>query len=258
MLGVFDGHAYEVGLISSTLSHWSIQSFQGEFAVPPGLHDGDAQFYFSNSFVLFHSCRWFLIFSTEEIPWRLENGFPRHFSIWYWRWTPNLKWDPWDITPTWDSWNGAIGMLFNVTESNAPDIRSVRTSMRCWNDASEFSSFFLPCFSKSGCYVFAIVSGRVFQRSRVNDQVSYHWAFKYSKHSSISVSIDASDKHLWETSWFLTKVLLLFAILRHVTSPDLCKHISCTICFQESHRGERNGQTICWLFGTGDGHNKIR
>ena len=39
-----------------------------------------------------------------------------------------LKWDPSDITPTWDFWNGGIEMLFNLTETNAPDIRLVRTS----------------------------------------------------------------------------------------------------------------------------------
>ena len=41
---------------------------------------------------------------------------------------PTLKWDPSDITPTWELWNGITEMLFNVTEAGAPDIRLVRTS----------------------------------------------------------------------------------------------------------------------------------
>ena len=42
---------------------------------------------------------------------------------------PTMKWDPSDVTPTWDLWNdGNTEMLFNVTETGAPDIRSVRTS----------------------------------------------------------------------------------------------------------------------------------
>ena len=41
---------------------------------------------------------------------------------------PTLKWDPSDITPTWEFWNGVTEMLFNVTEAGAPDIRSVKTS----------------------------------------------------------------------------------------------------------------------------------
>ena len=40
-----------------------------------------------------------------------------------------MKWDPSDVTPTWDLWNdGNTEMLFNVTEAGNPDIRSVRTS----------------------------------------------------------------------------------------------------------------------------------
>ena len=40
-----------------------------------------------------------------------------------------MKWDPSDITPTnWELWDGINEMLFNVTESGAPDIHSVTTS----------------------------------------------------------------------------------------------------------------------------------
>ena len=40
-----------------------------------------------------------------------------------------MKWDPSDITPTWELWNdGNTEMLFNVTEAGAPDIHSVMTS----------------------------------------------------------------------------------------------------------------------------------
>jgi cholinesterase len=40
-----------------------------------------------------------------------------------------LKWDPSDITPpTWELWNGANEMVFNVTEAGVPDIHTVRTS----------------------------------------------------------------------------------------------------------------------------------
>ena len=38
------------------------------------------------------------------------------------------KWDPLDITPTWEFWNGIDEMLFNVTEAGDPDIRPVTTS----------------------------------------------------------------------------------------------------------------------------------
>ena len=41
-----------------------------------------------------------------------------------------MKWDPSDVTPSnWELWNGVNEMLFNVTESGAPDIRPVRTSI---------------------------------------------------------------------------------------------------------------------------------
>ena len=39
-----------------------------------------------------------------------------------------MKWDPSDVTPNWGLWNGVNEMLFNVTESGAPNIRLVRTS----------------------------------------------------------------------------------------------------------------------------------
>ena len=82
-------------------------------------------------------------FSAEEIAWRLENRFPSHFPNFVLMLNLEIhrKLLLFEIHG-----NGATEMLFNVTESNAPDIRSVRTSMRCWNDASEFSPFFLPCF----------------------------------------------------------------------------------------------------------------
>ncbi len=41
---------------------------------------------------------------------------------------PNAKFDPNDITPHWDTWQGANEMLFNHTEAGVPVIKQIRTS----------------------------------------------------------------------------------------------------------------------------------
>ena len=58
-----------------------------------------------------------------------EKSFSESFLNFVMTLNPNLKWDySSDITPTWGLWNGATEMLFNVTETGTPDIRSVTTS----------------------------------------------------------------------------------------------------------------------------------
>lgn len=41
---------------------------------------------------------------------------------------PNVKFDLNDITPHWDVWKGSNEMLFNSTDTGAPDIRQIKTS----------------------------------------------------------------------------------------------------------------------------------
>ena len=106
--------------------------FQGEFAVPPGFHGTDFPFYFPESFVFFYLLLLLGFHFTnprEHINiTTFGESFSESFLNFVLRLNPNIKWDPSDITPTWELWNGNTEMLFNVTEAGDPDIRAVKTS----------------------------------------------------------------------------------------------------------------------------------
>jgi len=108
------------------------RGYKGEFAAPPALHASDVPFYFPES-------------ANINIT-TFGKSFSESFLNFVLTLNTTLKWDPSDVTPTWELWNGINEMLFNVTEAGAPDIRSVRTSSalleRCefWESVSQFSA----------------------------------------------------------------------------------------------------------------------
>ena len=147
MLRAFDGRGFKVGVFFFFRSFFVCSSififiFQGEFAVPPGFHGTDVRFYFPESFVLFHfftivtGCSFtffiYLFFGVHRANISITpfvKSFSESFLNFVLTLNATMKWDPSDVTPTWDLWNdGNTEMLFNVTEAGDPDIRSVRTS----------------------------------------------------------------------------------------------------------------------------------
>ncbi|KAF8879332.1 Alpha/Beta hydrolase protein [Gymnopilus junonius] len=94
----------------------AVNSFKGEFAIPPAFHGSDLAYYFP---------------SGSPPPFQNQdfiNAFAESFMNFARFLDPNVKWNPMDVTPTWKLWNGSNEMLFNSTDTGAPDIRSIKTS----------------------------------------------------------------------------------------------------------------------------------
>ena len=111
---------------------------QGELAIPPGNHGDDLSYYFPTTYAV---CS--LLFnpsSDNSLTSNNANGIPPYantqfdasFAESYLKFAmalnPNAKFDANDITPHWDTWQGANEMLFNHTEAGAPVIKQIRTS----------------------------------------------------------------------------------------------------------------------------------
>ena len=129
MLRGFDGRGFKVSVFFSRsfLLVCPSNLFQGEFAVPPGLHAMDFLFYFPETFVLLFAGVFPSLVSTTITTF--GKSFSESFLNFALTLNTTMKWDPSDITPTnWELWDGINEMLFNVTESGAPDIHSVTTS----------------------------------------------------------------------------------------------------------------------------------
>ncbi|PPQ79378.1 hypothetical protein CVT25_002648 [Psilocybe cyanescens] len=95
------------------------KGYKGLFAIPPGTHGTDLIYYFPGSV----SPGGDLPFPNPDFIKAFTETFPNFATSL----NPNKKWES-NITPPWSSWNGSNEMLFNQTETNAPDIRSIKTS----------------------------------------------------------------------------------------------------------------------------------
>jgi len=95
------------------------RSFKGEFAIPPGGHGQDVAYYFTSQ-----NANGIPQFANPDF----DKAFPESFLNFVLSLNPGVKWDPTNVTPQWNVWNGSTEMLFNKTAANAPDIRAIKTS----------------------------------------------------------------------------------------------------------------------------------
>ncbi|KDR78758.1 hypothetical protein GALMADRAFT_137768 [Galerina marginata CBS 339.88] len=117
LMKALDGHAYKA-----------------TFAIPPGGHGDDVPYFFPNGTTpAFANPAFAKAFSESFL------NFAMSYNV-------NTKWDPTDITPQWQLWNGSNEMLFNKTEAGALDIRPVKSNQglleRCnfWESISASTS----------------------------------------------------------------------------------------------------------------------
>ncbi|KAG6830002.1 hypothetical protein H0H92_002693 [Tricholoma furcatifolium] len=90
-------------------------SFKGEFAVPPGTHGSDVQYYFPTQPPAFANPAFDAAFSHSFLDFAMSLD-------------PNVKPVP-TITPSWKVWaDGSVEMLFNETESGEPVVQPITTS----------------------------------------------------------------------------------------------------------------------------------
>ncbi|KDR83230.1 hypothetical protein GALMADRAFT_221149 [Galerina marginata CBS 339.88] len=109
-------------------------AFKGEFAIPPGRHANDVSYYFSNGLPP--------AFANPDF----DKAFSESFLDFAMSLNTNVKWDPTNPRPLWQTWNGSNEMLFNKTVAGAPDVRLIETSSallaRCdfWDSVSAFAA----------------------------------------------------------------------------------------------------------------------
>ncbi|KAF9445722.1 alpha/beta-hydrolase [Macrolepiota fuliginosa MF-IS2] len=94
------------------------RGFKAEFAVPPGDHGQDINFYFPSAGPPNFNNTVFI------------NNFAQSFMNFAMSLDPNVKWDPANTVPQWAKWNeqGHNEMVFNKTDAGEPAIHSVTTS----------------------------------------------------------------------------------------------------------------------------------
>ncbi|KAJ7195241.1 Alpha/Beta hydrolase protein [Mycena pura] len=113
------------------------RSFKGEFAIPPGLHANDLDYYFTS--------RGVPGFNNAEF----IDAFAQSFTSFIINLDPNIKVDPTTITPFWNKFDvGNTEMLFNRTAAapGAPVVQPITTSStlleRClfWNSVGNLTA----------------------------------------------------------------------------------------------------------------------
>ncbi|KAF9443305.1 alpha/beta-hydrolase [Macrolepiota fuliginosa MF-IS2] len=94
------------------------KGFKGEFAVPPGGHGQDVNFYFPSAGAPSFNNTIFI------------NNFAQSFMDFAMSLDPNIKWDPANTVPRWARWSeqSRNEMLFNRTNAGVPVFQSVTTS----------------------------------------------------------------------------------------------------------------------------------
>ncbi|KAF9468189.1 Alpha/Beta hydrolase protein [Collybia nuda] len=102
------------------LRAFSGTSFKGEFAIPPGGHGQDVAYYFTSQ-------------NANGVPQFNNTAFDKAFAQSFLNFAlsldPNIKSDPSNITPRWNTWaTGNTEMLFNKTDAGLPVVTPTATS----------------------------------------------------------------------------------------------------------------------------------
>ncbi|KAF7343233.1 Carboxylic ester hydrolase [Mycena venus] len=102
------------------------RAFKGEFAIPPGFHGADIEYYFPS-----------VLIDVPEIPTQplynntaFIDAFAQSFISFAISLDPNVKVDPQSLTPEWNKWDKErrTEMVFNKTEADIPHIMPAKTS----------------------------------------------------------------------------------------------------------------------------------
>ncbi|KAK7017378.1 carboxylic ester hydrolase, partial [Favolaschia claudopus] len=100
------------------------RSFKGEMAILPALHGQDVLDYFPSVFIDFPEIATAFPFYNNTA---FIDAFSQSFTSFAISLDPNVKVTQ-TITPRWNRWSaGHTEMLFNKTESDVPDVRSLKT-----------------------------------------------------------------------------------------------------------------------------------
>ncbi|KAG1750596.1 Alpha/Beta hydrolase protein [Suillus paluster] len=110
------------------------QAWKGEFSIPPGLHGTDVAYYFTSGSPPYNNSQFITAFSNSFMAMVMDK-------------TPDDRYTPGDITPSWNSWqHGFAEMMFNETSAGAPDVYTFKTDRalleRCayWQNVSAYSA----------------------------------------------------------------------------------------------------------------------
>ncbi|KAG1875450.1 Alpha/Beta hydrolase protein [Suillus subalutaceus] len=110
------------------------RAWKGEFAIPPGLHGDDVGEYFTSDGPLYNNSQFITSFSNSFMAMAMFE-------------TPDHRYTPGDITPSWETWSqGFTEMIFNETSEGAPDVYISKTDMalleRCtyWRSVTAYSA----------------------------------------------------------------------------------------------------------------------
>ncbi|KAG2147943.1 Alpha/Beta hydrolase protein [Suillus clintonianus] len=109
------------------------RAWKGEFAIPAGLHGSDVAYYFTSSGPTYNNSQFITAFSNSFMAMAMSN-------------TPDDRYSPGDITPSWKSWrHGSTEMMFNETSVGVPDVYTFKTDKalleRCayWQNVTAYS-----------------------------------------------------------------------------------------------------------------------
>ncbi|KAG1838526.1 Alpha/Beta hydrolase protein [Suillus subalutaceus] len=118
------------------LTEFGERAWKGEFAIPPGLHGDDVQYYFISygGGPPYNNSQFITAFSNSFMAMVMFE-------------TPDDRYTPGDITPSWASWRDDLTeMKFNETFAGAPDVHTLKTDSalleRCayWLNVSAYTS----------------------------------------------------------------------------------------------------------------------
>ncbi|KAG2358500.1 Alpha/Beta hydrolase protein [Suillus spraguei] len=116
------------------LSAFGERAWKGEFAIPPGLHGYDIPYYFTSELPSYNNSQFITSFSNSFMAMAMFE-------------TPDHRYTPGDITPSWSSWqDGLTEMKFNKTFAGAPDVHTFKTDSalleRCayWLNVSAYTA----------------------------------------------------------------------------------------------------------------------
>ncbi|KAG1767708.1 Alpha/Beta hydrolase protein [Suillus placidus] len=112
------------------------RAWKGEFAISPGLHGNDLAYYFTS----FPGSR---AYNNSQFITAFSNSFMAMAMFE----TPDDRYTPGDITPSWRFWRHDLTeMMFNETSAGVPDVYTFKTDSalleRCgyWRDVSAYSA----------------------------------------------------------------------------------------------------------------------